>query len=300
MTSVACRVPDGLAGKDLWRALRTAVRRRTSKEDGRLLIDDSKAVYTPSRGLLGLEIGVLATLGPMPADEPLAVRDFVDRVGPENRGELEPELWYTGTTPLPVICESAPLARAASRFERCCRKKEVAWGLVRSVIVCARRFNALLRDWGSKGAVLGHGLAALLQANRAALHDAHLFFVIDKHGGRNNYGAMLQQALPDGVVVADGETASRSTYRVLGLKQEMNLVVEPRADAGHFCVALASMVSKYLRELLMREFNAFWQAHVPDLKPTAGYHGDSARFYEEIRPAVQRLGIPETDVWRQW
>jgi len=64
-------------------------------------------------------------------------------------------------------------------------------------------------------------------------------------------------------------------------------------------VALASMVSKYVRELLMREFNAFWQQHVPGLKPTAGYPGDAARFFAAIRPAAVQLGIPEDVLWRR-
>ena len=30
-------------------------------------------------------------------------------------------------------------------------------------------------------------------------------------------------------------------------------VIQPRADVEHFCVALASMISKYVRELMMME-----------------------------------------------
>jgi hypothetical protein len=59
------------------------------------------------------------------------------------------------------------------------------------------------------------------------------------------------------------------------------------------------MISKYLREVLMIEFNRFWQTHVPGLKATAGYPTDAYRFYDEIRPAVERLGMAETAVWRQ-
>ncbi len=59
------------------------------------------------------------------------------------------------------------------------------------------------------------------------------------------------------------------------------------------------MTAKYLREVLMREFNAFWQRHVPGLKPTAGYPGDAARFLDAIRPAAQRLGIAEAALWRR-
>jgi hypothetical protein len=59
------------------------------------------------------------------------------------------------------------------------------------------------------------------------------------------------------------------------------------------------MVSKYVREALMHEFNRFWQTHLPDLKPTAGYPGDSERYYQEIRPVMKRLGFDKSKVWRQ-
>ena len=62
MTAVACRVPEKLAGANLWQVLRGAVRRRKEENDGRLLIEDSKVVYSTTRGLLDLETGVLATL----------------------------------------------------------------------------------------------------------------------------------------------------------------------------------------------------------------------------------------------
>ena len=124
-------------------------------------------------------------------------------------------------------------------------------------------------------------------------------FHIDKHGGRNAYAAMLQDLLGRGVVVARQETAARSVYQVLGLPRSIGITFQPRADSEHFCVALASMVSKYLRELLMGEFNRFWQAHVPGLKPTAGYPMDAVRFFAAIKPVAETLGLPADSVWRR-
>ena len=59
------------------------------------------------------------------------------------------------------------------------------------------------------------------------------------------------------------------------------------------------MISKYVREVLMLEFNRFWQKQVPGLRATAGYPMDSTRFFDEIRPAVERLGMEVATVWRQ-
>jgi ribonuclease HII len=110
---------------------------------------------------------------------------------------------------------------------------------------------------------------------------------------------MLQQAIPEGFVLAREEGMERSVYQVAGLGREIELTFQPRADRQYFCVALASMVSKYLRELLMLEFNRFWQAQVPGLRATAGYPGDALRFFQAIRPAVQRLGLKEEVIWRR-
>jgi hypothetical protein len=154
--------------------------------------------------------------------------------------------------------------------------------------------------WGSKGAVLAHGLGDLLRSCHDPDGDAepvHIF--VDKHGGRNTYAAMIQGALPDGLVVAQEEGTARSCYRVVGLRRELRLTFQPRADGEQLCVALASMVSKYLREVLMGEFNRFWQAQVPGLKATAGYPGDAARFFAQIRPVLAPLGLAEDAVWRR-
>jgi hypothetical protein len=297
MTSVALRVPDAHADADLWHVLRDAVRRHPSVDDGRLLIEDSKVVYSTARGLLGLETGVLATL---PLDPAAAgtLTPLVQQFCPGGHDELCREAWYTGTSPVPLAALLSDCAAAAERFAETCAAASVVRGLIRSVVVCPPRFNRLLDRWGSKGAVLAEGLAELLRCNRDLEGEALRFFV-DKHGGRNTYTAMLQHAFADGLVVAEEERLARSVYRVLGLGREVRLTFQPRADAEYFCVALASMVSKYLREALMAEFNRFWLAQVPGLRPTAGYPGDAVRFLAAIRPALAGLGLCEDAVWRR-
>jgi ribonuclease HII len=300
MTSVACRVPDALAGCDFWQVLRPAVRRHDEPEDDRLLVADSKLVYSTARGLAGLETSVTATLVPCRNGQELTLAQYIDWACPPAHADLRQEPWYTGSSKLPVLARHDEFRPAAERFDQACDREQVVWSLVRSVVICPARFNEILERWDSKGAVLGHGLADLLACNRvlAGTGEAMHFF-IDKHGGRNTYAAMLQNAIPDAMVVAEEEGSGRSTYGVRGLPYDIRLTFQPRADVEHFVVALASMLSKYLREVLMREFNSFWQVHLPELKATAGYPGDAARFYAEIRPVALKLCIPETALWRK-
>jgi hypothetical protein len=192
------------------------------------------------------------------------------------------------------------VAGLAARFCQACTAAGVDGWRVLSALVCPPRFNALVDAAGTKGAVLGHALTRLLHGARTALPGAEgLAFFVDKHGGRNTYAPMIQDALPGGAVVVRQESMACSRYEVVGLGRELRLTFQPRAETECFCVALASMASKYLRELLMREFNRFWQEHVPDLRPTAGYPVDAARFLAAIRPAAQKLGIAEAALWRR-
>jgi ribonuclease HII len=300
MTSVACRVPAKLVTHDWWKVLRSAVRRPHEPDDGRLLIEDSKVVYSTARGLHALETGVLATLAPGGTGKEHTLAEYVDWACPSCHADLRGEPWYAGTSRLPIVANTDDLQAAAEQFRNACLKRNVAWGPVRSVAVCPGRFNQLVERWDSKGAVLGDALADLLAQNRTLDDpDEPITFLIDKHGGRNTYAAMLQDAIPDGMVVASAEGMERSVYSVLGLSRPIRFIFQPRADAEHFCVALASMFSKYLREVLMLEFNRFWQQHVPQLKATAGYHGDASRFFEQIEAVANRLGISKATLWRQ-
>jgi ribonuclease HII len=296
MTAVACRLPEELAGVNLWRVLRKAVRRCRHKSDGRLLIDDSKLVYTSADGLGALEAGALTIHRPAHLPS-LRLREFVQALAGDCCADLDNECWYTGQTALPVGADSDRLADLEETFHEACRDTGIAWAPLRSVVLPPRPFNDLVDRWGTKGAVLAHALAELLRCEPGDDTEP-IALVIDKHGGRNYYAAMLQEAIPDGMVVAQEESAGRSVYRVLGRSRPLSFTFQPRADAEHLCVALASMVSKYLRELFMREFNEFWLEKLPGLEPTAGYPGDARRFYDAIRPTAKRLGVEERVLWR--
>jgi hypothetical protein len=300
MTSVTAWVPDRLVAADLWHVLRNAVRRHSDPPDRRLVIGDSKLVYSPAKGLEDLEMSVLAVLFAEHGEEQRVLDHFLEQFCPASVPDLRCEPWFTGQCRLPIHCEKPLLHKAAGRFRRTSTERRVEWGPVESVVVCPRRFNRLLDEWGSKGAILGNALTALLASNRSLGDGSEpVHVIIDKHGGRNTYAPMLQHALPDGMVVANEEGADRSTYMFLSSRAPVRFTFQPRADQEHFCVALASMISKYLREALMMEFNGFWQTHVPGLRPTAGYPGDSRRFYEAILPAAGGLNIPEEVLWRR-
>lgn len=297
MSAVAVQAPATDIEGDLWSLLNTAVKRPgDSPDDDRIVVGDSKQIYSPDRGIGTLERELypfFLTVWGGPAKN---LRDYVARYA-SAPDELKSEPWYSGRSKLPIV-KTEP-EKAALRLNHACCERGVRFGGLRSEVICCQRFNALLAHWGSKGAVLGDALATLI-AHFLKLDqpDEGVIFLIDKHGGRNTYAAMLQDALDGGMVIAHHESMERSEYSVLGLSREIRFVFAPKADTTCFPVALASMASKYLRELLMREFNRYWRKQVPGLKPTHGYPGDAQRFYQEVRSAAAALEIPESSLWR--
>jgi ribonuclease HII len=300
MSAVALHVPESAPTADPWRLLRKAVRRPGQRADGRVLVGDSKLVYSPGRGVSLLELQVHAFLAAAWGGAPPRLRAYIERFCPGATVELSTELWYTGRSKLPVTKPARHYQQPAVRLAKVSGEQAIQWGPLRSIVICSARFNQLLEHWGSKAAILGLALADLLPHFFQLVPDTEgVLFFIDKHGGRNTYAAMLQQAVPDGMVMAHEESMDSSIYSILGLPRPMRFTFQPRADLEHFAVALASMASKYLRELLMREFNRYWQRQVPGLKATHGYPGDARRFYHAVRPAAEKLAIPETALWRQ-
>jgi ribonuclease HII len=294
MSAVACRVADDIPPADLWLTLQAAVRRgRAKKNDARLHIDDSKVVYKTAKGLAGLERAAFAVFG-LPFG---TLHALTSQLCPDDREELAAEVWYRGEQALPGYADIEDLRTRTPHFAAACDEAEVGDWVARSVVVCPRRFNRLVRTADSKGAVLAYAFIRLLSDLLPRTPNGSLFVFVDKQCGRNTYAGQIQQAV-HGMVVVVEEGAERSAYRVLGADRTIELSFQPRADGEQFCVALASMVSKYLRELFMGEFNRFWQSHLPDLAPTAGYPADAPRYFAALEPILTRLEVAADDVWR--
>jgi ribonuclease HII len=61
------------------------------------------------------------------------------------------------------------------------------------------------------------------------------------------------------------------------------------ADGKYLPVALASMASKYLREVLVDNINRYFRGFNETLKPTAGYWKDGLRFIADIKTCIPNL-----------
>jgi hypothetical protein len=296
MTAVACRVPAKTPNICLWEALHPVVGR---KGGDCLHVDDSKKVYASGKGIAALERTALATLACHLQDAVETLRQLLDGLSGDDAGIDEP--WFHGDTRLPREACPIDLRNIGGELRSALERAGVQWGPIVSVAVDAPRFNQIVDRYDSKGAVLATAFVTLARACLDADGDATI--VVDKHGGRNFYGPLLQEISPDCWVTPIKEGARESTYEIRwpgdSSGRRARVTFRPEADGTSFEVAVASIVSKYLRELFMEEFNAYWKSHLPDIAPTAGYPGDAARFLGEIEHLLPKLKLERDRIWRK-
>ena len=120
----------------------------------------------------------------------------------------------------------------------------------------------------------------------------------DRQGGREHYGSLLRLMFDEWSLEVLREPDGHSEYRLHNGSNVVRIIFREKAEAHCMPVALASMLSKYLREALMRRFNAFWAQHMPGVPPTAGYYGDGSRFLRDIEPTRRQLGIADEELIR--
>lgn len=278
---------------DLWTRLATVVKKcGRGPRDDRLPVDDSKKVYGTSHSLKTLERAVLAISAPR---SPMTVGTWLEQIASASLVELEIEPWFDPVEPLPIAASAEGVGSARSQF----RIAAEAAQLEEFTLVCRvtppHLFNSLLDRFDNKGAVLAHGVTWLLRELRPF---TPVGIAIDRLGGRRYHRSLLETAYPAMGIEVVEETEATCIYRAPGpARREWRFEVE--AESRHFTVALASMISKYTREILMAQFNRFWKQHLPEIKPTAGYPVDAARFIAEIRPTMQALGIEDPLIWRR-
>jgi len=115
--------------------------------------------------------------------------------------------------------------------------------------------------------------------------------LIDRQGGRVHYREHLLRSFAGMELRIVQESEQRSAYELRCGSRKVHVSFEVGADDCHFPVALASMTSKYVRELLMENVNRHFAELSPNLKPTAGYWKDGLRFLEDLRKQLPDVPI---------
>ncbi len=299
ISATVWRIPDDALGRDLYDVLLDVVSRKPQQGDGhrRLVIADSKAVYKPRGSLSGLEYGVLTALA-MTGRRPESWQAVWDALDPECREDRDPLPWYRDyDREVPIDADKGQLQTWTQRLKDGLGRTGIELVSMRSTAVFPGRFNRRVDECGNKSTLLSTATLELLRREMARLPNEPIVVVCDKHGGRNKYGPLLQQAFPDYLVEIRRETREESLY-CWGPSQR-RVEIRFRVGGERFLpAALASMASKYLRELAMRALNQYWCSRVKGLAPTAGYPVDAKRFKAQIEPVQHELGIDDRLLWR--
>jgi len=285
----------------LWTRLHNAVsRRRTGGAGGgKLHINDSKAVYTPSGGLRELERGVLALSGC--AGAPCGDLDaLITRTSPDAAAHLAEHPWYRRCDdekfPIAQTCAAAGISANALGVEM--RRTGVACEHLAARIVCERQLNAMFAATRNKASALFSVTAIHIDQLLRKFGGQQLTIVCDRQGGRQHYGSLLRLMFDEWALEVIEQTPPRSHYVLRRGPDAVTILFMEKAEAQCLPVAAASMVGKYLREALMGRFNAFWKTHVPAAAPTAGYYTDGWRFLRDIESKRRELGIADRELIR--
>jgi ribonuclease HII len=285
----------------LWKKLSRTVAKSRSRNGRKLHINDSKKVYSPSIGLKELERSVLAiaaTLGTWPSN----LDQFIEFAAADAVSDLAQQGWYSthDGEKFPLEQDAASIRVLGNGLKGEMQRANTHCVHLTARVVPERPFNRMVTATRNKASAL-FSIAAmhldhlLRTYGRAA---GGLVIFCDRQGGREHYGHLLRLMFDQWSLEVVRESDGHSEYRLIDRGSVVRIIFCERAEEQCLSVAMASMLSKYLRETMMRRFNAFWRQHLPHLAPTAGYYQDGSRFLIDIQSKRAELGIPDADLIR--
>lgn len=288
----AFEIGEASGETDLWKVLRKSIGKTRKHLRGRLLVTDSKKAYKRAEGLGHLERTVLAGLGALgrwPGD----LNELLGALCPACVPRLGDYPWYQETQrhTLPI---DRPDLRIASNVLAVDMEAQ-ATGLVHLESHCldVAYYNTMVANIKNKSQVLFVATTGLIQSLLDRFPKCDVRIMVDRQGGRVHYREHLLRSFSDMELSIVHESEQRSAYMLQGRARCLHLSFEVGADKHHLPVSLASMVSKYVRELLMERINCYFASRNPDLKPTAGYWTDGLRFLNDVRTSLPDLHIDQ-------
>lgn len=311
ITATLWRMPDGVDDAlytPLEHAVCAAPKKKKGFVDERLWLADSKAVYSPAEGIEALEFGVLTALAAC-GMRPSCLRGLLRQVCGVDHEAAWRLPWHGEVhVDVPLVCLRDRIEEAALRLAAGLRSAQIELIALATRVVFPEEFNAEVKRHGNKSTLLTQETLKLVRAMLDRCESGEVRIACDKHGGRNAYAPALDEhvtsgRLTDGFVQVVRESRAESTYRWRETSAEnsaerrVEISFRPRSET-RLPAALASMTSKYVREATMRAWNEFWKRHLPEIRPTAGYPGDAARFRKEIHTTARKLKLSRTLWWR--
>ena len=278
---------------NIWHILKDAISDKAQKRGNRIVVNDSKKVYSQRIGLRLLEETVLSFIWSIKG-QVTRFSDLLRILSNHDEEVFDKYPWYNKKDiNLPVASNVSAILNYADLIKHTISSQDANILDVKSIFLCTYEINRQIELKGNKSLLLFNNSAKLLKEIFECFGEREPKVLIDKHGGRNYYHKLLAESFEGCEVNAVSEGNPISTYKISNGRRKMNVSFAVGADSKHFPPALASMFSKYIRELFIRLFNAYWQEKVQDIKPTAGYPEDAKRFLCQIQDTKNKLGISD-------
>ena len=125
-------------------------------------------------------------------------------------------------------------------------------------VVFERQLNDLFDMMRNKAGALFQLAAIHLDHLLRTYGEQNLAIICDRQGGRGHYGGLLRLMFEEWALEIVSETESRSDYVLTRNGHATRIVFTEKAETQCMSVAVASMLSKYLREAMMGRFNRYW------------------------------------------
>ncbi len=297
--------PALLEAGNFWAALSAAVTAKSPVQPGKLIVADSKIVHARADGLSLLEqttlafTQVLGKISSSTANVPPSastLQQLLLALGQPPEPVFQ-QPWYQGDGPLPRFGSGA-IGPAANFLTRTLYTADITPVALRTRVIAEHEFNRLVAVTNNKASVLMGATFTHLSwlCHQFAAED--LLVIIDKQGGRDHYLDLLLETFPESRIKVLAESKSFSGYVLTGSQKPATICFSPKAESACMATALASMICKYLREVLMHDFNQWFQLRIPSLAPTAGYYQDGQRWLRDVGGHLAQIGLEPDRILR--
>ncbi len=286
---------------NLWNLWAPTVAKHSAKSTA-LVVDDSKKIFSGPDKFFRLFHSVrsfLETTTQQPIENLRAC--FENLLDPKDQQPFDDLPWKPDWTfkNLESAQERQP-AFSRNTLQELFKTAKTSLLLYRSRALSARDFNIKIKGRANKAEVNWSIVAqCLLTGIQLAEENEPVFALIDRQGGRKFYAGPLGAAFPGTFVQILQEEKEHSQYSLCPGTNPITVSFMEKADSKFLPTALASMSAKLTREIFMEHFNAYFQQHQPELKPTAGYYQDAQRFLNDTQALRKKLKLQDEDLIRK-
>ncbi|MHC4660807.1 MAG: hypothetical protein ACYS8W_03875 [Planctomycetota bacterium] len=297
--------PPGPGG--FWKKLSRSVYPRLRGAGDRVIVADSKKLYSRKKGLRTLEETVWAFMHIHHGDGISSLADYVERLSCRGGKKFDYPWYRPQDVGLPRVAFRNMTRKKSAALVKDFAESGIGFAGAWSEPVFAGEFNRLLDETDNKSLVEWRAVAKVLMHLAKLYGREGLMITVDRLGGRKRYGPQLFETFGSVSLGKDNaaklriieQRKERSEYELKGAAGGLvRIAFEEKADRKHFPVALASCFSKYMRELFVEALNEYFTGHDPALKPTAGYVTDARRWLAESEELRERLGVKHSQLVR--